>query len=277
MKDAELSLLAERGERTRSAARTAAFVIAAGTTLLLILAFAGTVIIHRRTSGLAREVAENARGREAYRMLAGRLQAVREEERAHLARELHDELGQALTAIKIGLGSAVQRVRRSEPGIALQKLDEASRNADDTIRVVRRMAADLRPPLLDQIGLAAAVEAYAEELQKRSGLEVSVEATPEQLPLNPEQSMALFRIVQESLTNVVRHAKASAATIGLRRIHNALTLTISDNGRGFRRTAGSLGLLGMEERARLIGAVLSIGSAPGSGTAVTVTLPLNSE
>lgn len=223
---------------------------------------------------LNEKLMEGYEGREAYRLLAGRLQAVREEERAHLARELHDELGQVLTGIKIGIGSAVQRIRNSEAGIALQKLSEASTEVDESIRAVRRIAADLRPPLLDQIGLAAAVEAYAGEIQERSELEVRVETPPERIPLDSEQRMALFRIVQESLTNVVRHAKATAARIRIEQSAAALTLTISDNGTGFRRTGRSLGLLGMEERANLIGASLSIQSGPGSGTTVTVALPL---
>ncbi len=174
------------------------------------------------------------------------------------------------------MANAIQRLQRSEHEIALTRLQELSGAADDLIRSVRRIAADLRPPLLDQIGLAAAIESHAKELQDRAGIQIRMQAPEEWLPLSSEQRMALFRIVQEALTNVVRHAKASIASITLSKTSGELSVTVSDNGVGFRRVGRSLGLLGMEERAALIGATLSVESAPGHGTTVAVTLPLES-
>ncbi len=216
-------------------------------------------------------------GDEAYRLLAARLQEIREEHRAHVARELHDELGQGLTAIKIDLANAIQRLRTSEPHSAIVLLKDISSAVDDLIRSVRRIAADLRPVLLDQIGLAPAVEAYARDVEQRSKLLIDVKFSVRRAPLNEEQRVALFRIVQESISNVIRHAKATRAEITLDYDDAALTLKISDNGRGFRREGASLGLLGMEERASGIGATFSIHSDIGSGTSVTVTLPLNQD
>jgi PAS domain S-box-containing protein len=241
---------------------------------ILAVGIVSTVMTNHRAARFASQAAENASSREAYRTLAARLQSVREEDRAHLARELHDELGQALTAIKMGLATTVQRIRNSDAEAAVQKLSDTGATVDTTIRIVRRIAADLRPPLLDQLGLAAALEGYADEVQEWSGLKIEVHSSHERFPLTPEQRMALYRITQESLTNVVRHAEATTAEILLERAGNVLTLSIADNGRGFRRTEGSLGLLGMEERARLIGATLGIESVPGGGTKVTVCLPL---
>jgi signal transduction histidine kinase len=213
----------------------------------------------------------------SYRLLAARLEEVLESHRADLARELHDELGQALTGVKIELAAVVQRIQGGESEAALARLNEVSTALADLIRSVRRMAADLRPPLLDQMGFVPAVQAHAQEVQKRSGIEVRVDAHSERLPLSGQERMALFRIVQESLTNVVRHSQATVANISIRQRKQSLAIVISDNGIGFRRTGRSLGLLGMEERASLIGASLSVESAPGSGTAVKVVFDLKSD
>jgi signal transduction histidine kinase len=213
----------------------------------------------------------------AYRLLAGRLQATREQDLAQLAREIHDELGAALTGIKIDIASAVQRIQKAETEVVIEKLRAASVNVDNLIRTLRRIAADLRPPLLDHVGLAAALEAHAKEFQQRTGIGVRVEAPSERLPLDSEQRVALFRIAQESLTNVARHARATAASMSLQRSDAELTLRIHDDGAGFIRDghSSSLGLLGMEERARSIGGCFSIDSVPGAGTSVIVTLPLH--
>jgi signal transduction histidine kinase len=278
VKSEEIFLLDQRDQRSRSAGRTANIVMGGGMFLLLVLLVAGAVSIDRRTAHLRREAAGNAAAREAYRLLVWRLQALREEDRGHLARELRDELGQTLTGIKLDLGRAVKRLQESQADAADLRLDEALQNVDELIRATRRKAADLRPPLLDHVGLAAVLEAHAKEFQERSGVEARLEAPSELLPLDSEQRVALFRIAQESLTNVARHARASAVTIRLEQNEAKVRLTISDNGVGFQspNDAGrSLGLLGMEERAKLLGGAFRVKSARGSGTIVTVELPLS--
>ncbi len=220
------------------------------------------------------ERAELREGLQMYRLLAARLQSEKEEFRASMARELHDELGQALTGIKIDLTNLRQRLQRSETDSALALLAEISASAEELLRSVRRVAADLRPPLLDQVGLAAAVRGHAKEIEERSGLKVRVEVPAKRLPLTGEQRLALFRITQEALTNVVRHSRADTANVKLRFDGKELTLEIRDEGVGFEMGGRSLGLLGMEERAALIGASFSVTSAPGTGTTVLVTLPL---
>src|SRR5579885_922277 len=194
------------------------------------------------------ERAELREGLQMYRLLAARLQSEKEEFRASMARELHDELGQALTGIKIDLTNLRQRLQRSETDSALA--------------------------LLDQVGLAAAVRGHAKEIEERSGLKVRVEVPAKRLPLTGEQRLALFRITQEALTNVVRHSRADTANVKLRFDGKELTLEIRDEGVGFEMGGRSLGLLGMEERAALIGASFSVTSAPGTGTTVLVTLSL---
>ena len=147
-----------------------------------------------------------------------------------------------------------------------------------TIQMVRRMATNLRPSVLDQVGLLEAIELYAKDFQTRSGIEVRVEASLGEVALDPAERTALFRIVQESLTNVSRYARASEVRVTIEQTDTSLILRIADNGVGFDPAVvrgRSLGLLGMEERANLIGARFNVSSTPGSGTTVVVQLPLN--
>jgi GAF domain-containing protein len=211
--------------------------------------------------------------------LSSRLLEVQEAERRHIARELHDEVGQALTAVKINL----QMLRRQSPaGPVAGRLDDSLGMVDRVLQGVRRMSLDLRPSLLDDLGLAAAVRWYVGAQAERAGLTAEVEASalPAQLP--PALATTCFRIVQEAVTNVVRHAKARRLTVTLEAAEETLSVVITDDGAGFdvghaRRRAlagGSLGLLGLEERAELAGGRATIDSFPGRGTAVRVTLPI---
>jgi PAS domain S-box-containing protein len=211
------------------------------------------------------------------RALAARLQSAREEERQRVARELHDELGQALTAIKLDLSSLIR-------GLSAERAPHATRAesilalADQMIQLVRRISTELRPDLLDRLGLVAALEWAGEEFQARTGIECRLELPADTLVVDPERATAIFRIFQETLTNVARHASATKVDVRLARAGGSLTLEVHDNGVGIGEepaSAGrSLGILGMRERALLLGGEFSINGAPGRGTTVRVRIPL---
>jgi signal transduction histidine kinase len=213
------------------------------------------------------------------RRLALSLQAAREEERADLARELHDDLGQTLTAIKLELArtaDALKDVRLDVP--VMDRLQALVGLVEIGVATVKRIATKLRPPALDYLGLAEAIRWEAAAFRSRSGLRCHVVAATNQPALTSEQQTAFFRIFQEALTNVVRHAQASAVRVHLGEEGGVCTLRVSDNGRGITRTevsnAHAIGLLGMRERAAQAGATLDIVGAPGRGTVVTVRAPL---
>jgi PAS domain S-box-containing protein len=199
------------------------------------------------------------------RALAARLDAVREEERRGIARELHDQIGQALTALKLELG----RVTASAG--AMNAL------IDQTIETTRRLSADLRPAILDDLGLAAAIASQARELERRSGLVCEVRLPDGEPALAPEVALVLFRILQEALTNVARHAQARHVRITLEVGAEGTTLTVADDGRGVRpeelTSQTALGVVGMRERALVVGGAVSIVGSPGAGTTLTVWVP----
>jgi signal transduction histidine kinase len=210
------------------------------------------------------------------RALAGRLQAVREEERARVAREIHDELGQALTAIKLESASLMREL----PEGAKQQSNRAAsilRLADETIQAVRRISTELRPGILDDLGLVAAVEWAAEEFEDRTGTKCQLDVLQDDLVIDRPRATALFRILQETLTNVARHASATQVNVRLAKEDGCLILDVHDNGKGISEqglSAGrSLGILGMRERVLLLGGELAISGAPGKGTAVKVRIP----
>ncbi len=213
------------------------------------------------------------RSRDQLRALAVRLQNVREEERTRVAREIHDELGQALTAIKIDLSSLshdvpVERKHRYE---SIMKL------ADETIQSVRRISTELRPAILDTSGLVAAVEWAAEEFEARTGIHCRLDLPQDEIFIDQDTATALFRILQETLTNVARHAHATEVSVRLAREVGNLNLEVHDNGKGVGEeqlsAADSLGILGMRERALLLGGELTITGAVGKGTTVIARIP----
>jgi signal transduction histidine kinase len=233
----------------------------------------------------ARDVTERHQAQRAARelqeqlqALTGRLHALQEEERRQIAREVHDELGQALTALKLDLAWIRRRVlgkRKPHPATVAGKCEAMSRVVDEAIESVRRVAAELHPTLLERIGLAAAIEAYVREFGRRAGVDATVVATIGDTDLDLGVSMQLFRIVQEALTNVGRHARATSVVVTLDRSDDGLRLVVTDNGRGMASPPpGSLGLLGMQERARLCGGDIFVDSAPGRGTSVRVRVPV---
>jgi signal transduction histidine kinase len=214
------------------------------------------------------------------RALSARLLSVREEERTCLAREIHDELGQELTALKLHLDFLPTRVAGVQtPGqeSLQQNMTDMSALAGTLIDSVRRIATELRPAALDDLGLPATIEWHAHEFEHRFGVRCIVACEPDTVILDPSRATALFRIVQEALTNVARHAAAQAVAITLRSNADAVLLEVKDDGRGITdhalRDTNSLGLLGIRERAQLLGGTVDIWGVPGRGTTVRVRLP----
>jgi PAS domain S-box-containing protein len=235
----------------------------------------------------ARKAAEQAAERSAQaqlqdvveelRALAADLQWAREDERRHLARELHDELGNVLTGLNMSVDQLGKLPAARDPNVQMRLKDMAAQ-IERTIKVVRRLATDLRPAVLDDLGLLAAIEWQLQEFQARSGVASQFQSVGEALPLNPDQAIALYRIVQESLTNVARHAEARQVTVSLSEADGHVVVRIQDDGRGFDPAkmgrTGSFGLAGMRERAHALAGRLAIESTPGGGTTVVVSVPL---
>lgn len=223
-----------------------------------------------------------SQSRDQLRALMTRLHSAREEEGTRIAREVHDELGQAMTSLKLDLSWVARRLSLPETADSraqmLERIQGAMRQLDGTIQSVRAIATALRPSVLDELGLAAALDWQTRDFEKRTGIrcEWSMPSVP--IPIGPDQATAIFRIYQEILTNVVRHAQASTIQIQLDISANWLVLEVSDNGLGIPVSAlahtNSLGLLGMRERATQWGGDLSIQGAAGKGTTVTVRLPV---
>lgn len=234
--------------------------------------------------GLTRDITERRLGeeelresREELRALADRLNTVREEEARRIARELHDELGQRLTAMKMAIHHLRKHEPRRAPGIR-REWDDLQGQVSRTIAVVQELSNELRLGHLDVLGLPAAVEWQLQEFARASHIACEVDV-PDQVSVTRAEATAMLRVLQEAMTNVARHAEASALAVSLDDIPSGLVLTIRDNGRGITATRArsssrrSLGLLGMRERATAIGAVLEIADAPAGGTVVRLTLP----
>ncbi len=220
--------------------------------------------------------------REQLRMLSGYLQKIREDERKRIAREIHDELGQELTALKMEVAlfvkSLLERAHQPHRSDYREKLESFTGIVDTAIRTVRRIATELRPDVLDKLGLVDALRWQAEEFGKRTGIRCDFEAATNEKEFAEDLSTTVFRIFQESLTNVARHSGATVANASLSIAKDRLQLTITDNGRGITdkeiTTTSSLGLLGIRERALLMGGTCTVAGAPGKGTTITVELPL---
>jgi signal transduction histidine kinase len=215
---------------------------------------------------------------EAFQRLSHELIRMQERERSHLARELHDEMGQNLTALKINL-----EMLRDPNSAESSRFDDSFIIISRILAQVQDLSRGLRPPLLEEAGLTAALRAYLKEQSERFGLQIDFRSTLEADPPRPEVDLALYRIVQEAITNVVRHSKARYVFVALfRNTESAqIELTIHDNGVGFESDSSGkpqrltgLGIIGMEERAALLGGSFSIRSAAGSGTAISVRMPI---
>jgi len=243
-----------------------------------------TAVLSRVNHEMRTEIAERQRAeedlresRDQLRALAARLQSVREEERTYIAREIHDELGQACTAIKMDLALIGRKLTKRQTKL-LAKVASSTQLVDSAIVTLRKIASELRPRTLDDLGLPAALEAQAQEFESRTGIQCSVTLPPEPLMLDKDRSTAIFRIFQESLTNVARHAHATRVEARLRRENNRIIFQVSDNGAGFdpevAKASKSLGLVGMQERALLLNGEFKTEGVPGSGTTMTLTIPL---
>ena len=215
--------------------------------------------------------------REELRALAARLEAAREEERASLAREIHDVLSGSLTALKMDISLVPDRAAKDR-NLLLEKLNSMTSLIDSMLSQMHAIVAGLRPAILDKFGLVAALEWQTSEFQQRSGIICECELPVEELPLDLERSTAVFRIFQEALTNIVRHAVASKVMIALRREAEVLVLEVRDNGKGIEEKAilnrASLGLIGMRERALAFGGTMEISRLAQQGTRVVVKIPI---
>jgi PAS domain S-box-containing protein len=219
--------------------------------------------------------------RRQLRALSARLQSVREKERANVARDIHDQLGQVLTALKINLDWLERKlgVRDNDPSLnpLLDRVVESAEIVDSAISSVQKIAVELRPSSLDNLGLASALEHEAQRFQQRTGIACEVKLPAERLALPTEGATAVFRIFQEALTNVARHAQATDVRAVLQSEADQVVLQIEDNGRGIPPEAltdkKSLGLLGMQERAAVLGGKVAIEPIQPKGTRVTARLP----
>lgn len=219
---------------------------------------------------------------EQMRELAAHIEAVREEERTRIAREIHDELGQTLTCLKMDLAWMNNKLHAKDQiakhDLLLKKITAMKDTIDTTVKMVRKISAELRPGILDSFGLAAAIEWQAAEFQNRTAIQCQLSAIPENLDLEERHSSAVFRIFQELLTNITRHANATRVRIGLRKRRGFLILEVQDNGRGISKRetlkSNSFGLLGVQERIALLSGKFSINGIAGEGTTVTVRIPL---
>lgn len=214
--------------------------------------------------------------RKQLRALTVRLQNIREEERTHIAREIHDDLGQALTGLKMDLVWVNNKLQSSDKTIQ-KRIDSMISLADSTIHRVRKIATELRPGILDDIGLAAAIKWQGNDFRERSGIHFSFHLD-EELRLDEKHSTAFFRIFQESLTNVIRHAHAKNVAVTLRRDGSFVILTVDDDGKGIEPSElanpRSVGILGMKERAASYRGEVNVIGVPNKGTTVRVRIPI---
>ena len=231
---------------------------------------------------ILRDVTERVRNEEALASSRAEIHALaltassaREEEKRRVARELHDELGQSLTALKIDVGWLRENVGKEGPGVQ-SKLESMQASLDSTVAATRRIASDLRPLLLDDLGLVAACDWLVQNYNQRTGVPCRLRIKGD-LELVDPQATVVFRVLQESLTNAARHSAATEVDVTLERDAEAITVTVRDNGRGFLKhdlhIPGAYGLTGLRERATLLGGTVTIDSAPGEGTVIVVRLP----
>ena len=239
-----------------------------------------------QTNTIIRDITERKRAEEdlnesyqQIRRLTAYLQKVREDERAHIAREIHDELGQQLTVMKMDISWMKKKIKNGDVDALPAKMDEIQEMLDGAVSSVRRIATDLRPSLLDDIGLIAAIEWEVDMFRMRTGIKVNLSKPDSPIVLPNEFVTGLFRILQESLTNIIRHAAASQVNIHLQNQNNEFILYIEDNGKGFdmNTVAGkkTLGLLGMKERSAMMQGIFTINSEPLKGTKLEVRVPLS--
>ncbi len=259
-------------------------IVAASGADLPVLVSAAPIIAGEEIVGAAmvwREdvSAENHAARARLQKISHRLVEVQEAERRRIARELHDEVGQALTAVKINLQAAIQH--QLDAAVIAGRLHDSIAVVERALQQVRNISLDLRPSLLDDLGLVAALRWYLDNQAQRAGLTARFSATPADLRLPADVETACYRVAQEAITNVIRHAHATQIEVGLRSTGHGARLVIRDDGVGFDVAAAlerashgeSLGLLGLQERAAMAGGRVDIVSVPGTGTEVRAWFP----
>jgi signal transduction histidine kinase len=224
----------------------------------------------------AEEKLENSRNQ--LRALAARLQSIRENERAVIAREIHDEFGQALTSLQLGLSWIARKVTPQQQPVQA-KIRSLSALVTTMIRLVKRIAVELRPGALDELGLVKTLQSEAREFEGHTGIRCRFETNLGKAKFDRVGSVAIFRIAQAALTNVARHAHASRATIALMKRNNDLMLMVNDNGKGITQklvhSHNSLGIIGMRERALALDGTLTLRGSNDKGTTLTVRIPLS--
>jgi signal transduction histidine kinase len=232
--------------------------------------------------GLFQDTTERRWAEQRMRELTRRLVAAQEEERKHIAQELHDELGQALTAISLDLAGIEKALPLEEPSEIRRQLIDARSLADEVDERISELALDLRPSLLDDLGLLPTLQWYLNRYSQRSGIEVSMEFKGLEMRLSDEIETTLYRVIQEALTNIARHAQANKVLLSLERSAATVTARIQDDGRGFdledvRGSSGSpsgLGLVGIKDRVSTLGGHVEIHSSSGQGTRIQIEIPL---
>lgn len=214
--------------------------------------------------------------REQMRSLAAKLESMREEERTLLSREIHDEFGQVLTGLKMDLAWMAKRLPRDED-VLLEKADSMLKLLDESVKMIRKISTRLRPGILDDFGLLAAMEWQARELENRTGIHCRVHSSVRKIRLDKNALSSIFRIFQEALTNIARHSEATKVDVHLRQGRGRLVMEIIDDGRGLKKDDikphKSLGILGMQERVRLMKGTFIIEGVPGEGTRIRVSVP----
>jgi PAS domain S-box-containing protein len=271
------------GERLVVASQQIVYRDSAGRPVRILEVNADITALKSAEKNLRESEAALSRSAEQLRALTTRLHQAREEEAIRIARELHDQLGRCLTALKMdvdgierGLAGDVSAEKNFGP--VIERAKRMNQTLDETVLTLRRISAELRPGVLDDLGLAAAIEWQAKDFQARSGVHCMLRLPAEDLPLNRDQATALFRIFQESLTNVARHARATKVWVNLSEEEGAVVLEIEDDGVGISSSRlaerHSLGLLGMRERVAVFGGEIEFSGVPGQGTVVVVRMPL---
>jgi len=234
-------------------------------------------VILRDVSARERALSDLRESKRELQELGAASEATREQEKSRIARELHDELGQALTMLRMDVAWCKANVPEAAQGVAA-KLDRMETLLKGTVAATRRISSDLRPLMLDDLGLVPALEWLVQNMSQRSGIQCEFSTDDPSLTLPPAHSTAVFRIVQEALTNIAKHARASRADVSVRRDGNDVRIVVSDDGVGFAtddpRKPESFGLLGLRERISLLRGTAAIRSVRGTGTTIEVTLPV---
>lgn len=242
-----------------------------------------TLELEQSNRKLGTEIAEHQTATEQLRLLTAHLQSAREEERIRIAQEIHDEIGTLMTAIKMDLAFLSKEIAgkggQKSPEVLCAEIGDTTKLVDNAIQTIHQIVLELRPAVLDHMGLRAGLEWQLQEFQTRTKIECQFSSNLDSIHLDAERSTAVFRILQEALTNVARHAYATQVAARLWEEEEQLVLEVRDNGRGISEaqlsSTGRLGLLGMRERAHACGGAVVVRGSPGQGTVVTVRMPIH--